>query len=222
MARYTQWPDLGEGHQIEGNILVGVKLQRPTVKDPRLIVGIILVIASIVGVSMVVERANNTTAVYQVREPIVPGAKLDEAHIEIVQVNLGAAEQHYIPASQSLADHVALATIETGELIAQSAVSPAHQTDQRPVPISVDRSLAALLAKGDYVDVWWQEEESTEPELVTSRAVIWYSPGSNTGMGASMVPVYIVVSAEQVPTILGFQQSPGVLSVLPVVGATDE
>ena len=54
----------------------GARLKKPSWKDPRLLVGILLVLASVVGVISLVGAADQTTEAYAAREPIAVGETL--------------------------------------------------------------------------------------------------------------------------------------------------
>ena len=71
----------------------GARLKRPSWKDPRLLVGILLVLASVVGVVSLVGAADQTTEAYAAREPIAVGETLTTDKLHRVKVRLGEVEQ---------------------------------------------------------------------------------------------------------------------------------
>ncbi len=54
----------------------GVRLKKPSWKDPRLLLGFLLVLASVAGVVSLVGAADQTTEVYAAKGPIAVGEKL--------------------------------------------------------------------------------------------------------------------------------------------------
>src|SRR6476661_9342250 len=74
----------------------GTRLKKPSWKDPRLLVGVLLVLASVVGVISLVGSADQTTEVLAARETIAVGQKLTPDNVSRVKVRLGDVEQHYI------------------------------------------------------------------------------------------------------------------------------
>ena len=58
------------------------RLKKPSWKDPRLLIGILLVLASVVGVISLVGAADQTAEAYAAREPIAVGETLtaDKLH----------------------------------------------------------------------------------------------------------------------------------------------
>ena len=63
--------------------------------DPRFALGLVLVVASIVGVSVVVAGSDQSIAVYAARGPLAVGDRLDRADLVETRVRLGVAGDLY-------------------------------------------------------------------------------------------------------------------------------
>ena len=82
----------------------GASLKKPSWKDPKLIVGILLVLASVVGVISLVGAADQTAEAYTAREAIAVGEKLTVDKLNRVKVRLGDLEQHYLTPATGVPD----------------------------------------------------------------------------------------------------------------------
>jgi hypothetical protein len=123
--------------------------------DPRFLLGMVLVIASIVGVSAVVAGSDRTIAVYAAKGALAVGDTLDQADLVETRVSLGTAGSLYLtPSRLPAAGVVVTRTITAGELIPAAAVG--SRTGQEVTSIVLDLSgrLSGGLSAGSVVDVW--------------------------------------------------------------------
>lgn len=159
---------------------VASRLRRPSWRDPRLMIGIVLVASSVALGSWLVSSAQVTTGVYAVRDTLVPGAAIGPDQLEVVQVRLDPAQAaRYVAADADLpGGAVALRVVTTGELLPRDVLGAAADVDVRPVPISLDTEPADGVVAGALVDLW-----SVPPQSATS--------GPSTGTGASSSPVLL-------------------------------
>jgi hypothetical protein len=159
---------------------IASRLRRPSWRDPRLMIGIVLVASSVALGSWLVSSAQVTTGVYAVRDTLVPGATVGPDQLEVVQVRLDPAQAaRYVTADADLPDGaVALRVVATGELLPRDVLGAAADVDVRPVPIGLDTEPADGVVAGALVDLW-----SVPPQASTS--------GSTTGTGASSTPVLL-------------------------------
>ncbi len=159
---------------------IASRLRRPSWRDPRLMIGIVLVASSVALGSWLVSSAQVTTGVYAVRDTLVPGAAVGPDQLEVVQVRLDPAQAaRYVTAEADLPDGaVALRVVATGELLPRDVLGAAADVDVRPVPIGLDTEPADGVVAGALVDLW-----SVPPQSSTS--------GSTTGTGASSTPVLL-------------------------------
>src|SRR5699024_6927645 len=132
-----------------------MRLRRPRWKDPRLIVGIILVVASVLMGALLVSRLAATVPVLVVRSPVVPGDVIDPDDLATVQLRLGEQEDLYVGTVEAIPEGaVATSAIQAGELLPLSAVGQASDVPLRPVVIPVDTTVAESVAPGATVELW--------------------------------------------------------------------
>ena len=137
------------------------RLRPPSWRDPRLLVGALLVLGSVVAGSQVVAAADDTVAVYAAADAIVPGDRVDAGALTVVQVRLDAASEVYLAASEPLdAEAVALRAVGPGELLPRAALGAAVDLQRRPVGVPLDGPVPGGLVKGALVDVWVSEPDA--------------------------------------------------------------
>jgi len=138
--------------------------------DPRFAIGVVLVVASIVGVYAIVQTADRTSEVYAARAPLVAGERVDSGDLVVRSVRLGPADRLYlangaIPAGGG----VVTRSVAAGELVPVSAIGSAAADDETNVVLRVRGDLAASIGPGVDVDVWsasQTEHERYEPPAV--------------------------------------------------------
>lgn len=145
--------------------------------DPRFVLGLVLVIASIVGVSAVVAGSDRTVAVYAARVPLAVGDSLDLADLVQTRVSLGTADELYLDAARLPAEGLVVTrTIAAGELIPAAAVGTHAGEAVTSIVLEVSGRLAVGLAAGSIVDVWSAAETEDggfgPPSVLVGEAAI--------------------------------------------------
>ncbi len=131
------------------------RLRRPSWRDTRLVVGLLIVLVSVAVGARVVAAADDTHPAYVASTTLVPGRALTQADLRVVRVQLGGAGGGYLrPGGPLPAGATVLRTIPAGELVPVSAVGPATAVAVRPVTVPMDEGLPAGLQVGSRVDVW--------------------------------------------------------------------
>ncbi|SJM54486.1 SAF domain-containing protein [Gulosibacter sp. 10] len=122
--------------------------------DPRLLIGSLLVVASVIGVTWVVAAANQTVAVYAAAKPIAQGDALGATELSIVEVPVSETNDLYLtPELLSAEGGTATRPIGAGELIPISAVGAAEQGVSEVV-VTVSGALSERIAPGTAVELW--------------------------------------------------------------------
>jgi len=126
-------------------------------RDPRLVVGVVIVAACVLLGARVMARADDTVAVWGASHDLTAGAVLGRSDVEPVRVRLtGASADRYLAATSVPAPGSRVAhDVAAGELLARSAVVTATGRALVEVPLSVSPDdLPASLRRGATVDVW--------------------------------------------------------------------
>lgn len=196
------------------------RLKRPSWKDPRLLVGVLLVLASVTGVISLVGSADRTTEVYAARDAIAVGETLTQDNVVRAKVRLGDTEQHYITVEGGLPEGaVAVQRIGKDQLVPRESLGTVDALDRKPVAVTVEQALPTQAVAGTRVDVWVALPDAkngySEPKLLLPNAEIAQVTTGSTALGSSRSTVLmILVSDSQMPGLLGAQANQAKISVV--------
>jgi hypothetical protein len=184
------------------------RLRKPSWKDPRLLVGLLLVLASIAGVVALVGAADRTTEVYAAREEITVGQDVGPDDLVVVKVRLGDVDPAYVSADAELPQAaVALSLVRKGELLPKSALGEADALDRKPVGLTIDEALPKGAETGARVDVWVSMPDDRngfgEPQLLLESAEIAEVSTSQSALGSSTsTQLHVLAEDDQMPSLL--------------------
>ncbi len=210
----------GEDGMVPDSSVRAARLKRPSWKDPRLLVGVLLVLVSIVGVVFLVGSADRTTEVYAARDGIAVGERLTPENVVRAKVRLGDTEQHYITVEDGLPqDVVAMQRIGKDQLVPRASLGEMDRLDRKPVALTIDQTLPAQAVAGARVDVWVAQPDAkngfSEPKLLLPGAEITEVATGSTALGSSKTTVLMVlVEDKQMPALLGAQANEAKISVV--------
>lgn len=126
---------------------------RPSWREPRFLLGLVLVLASVAGVSGLLAASDRTVQVYAARHALAAGDAVAAGDLVGVRVRLGSATAAYLTSTPS-PDAVVTRTIAAGELVPVGALGAASAQRETSVVIAVDGELPGSVAAGSSVDVW--------------------------------------------------------------------
>lgn len=201
-----------------------MRLRRPRWKDPRLIVGIVLVVASVLMGVLLVSRLAETTPVLVARSPIAPGDAIDPADLVVAEMRLGDQTDLYAGSVEAIPEGaVATRAVQEGELVPMSVIGQSEDVPLRPVMIPVDMTVAESVAPGAMVELWHtaataDEAGDAHAELLVPDAVVRrVDEGSSLGMRSMSVEV--LVPSDSVHEVLEVLSKDERLDVIGVPGA---
>ncbi|MBD7918046.1 hypothetical protein H9657_07100 [Cellulomonas sp. Sa3CUA2] len=208
------------------------RLRRPGWRDPRLLVGLALIAASVALGSWAVTTAQRTVPVYVAREVLVPGAALTSSAVVVADVRLADHVDGYLRADEPLPDAgVLLRTVGAGELVPAAAVGDAADLDVRAVPVTLSGPAPSGLVAGSRVDLWFTPEGGSAPpaggavvavtphELATALTVAELSSADGAFASGGARTVHVLVPVEDLPEVLAALAGGGTVDVVPVPGA---
>ncbi|KAB1641156.1 SAF domain-containing protein [Gulosibacter chungangensis] len=122
--------------------------------DPRLLIGSVLVIASVLGVVWVVSAAKQTVPVYVAAVAIAQGDTISEQSLSLVEVPVAGSNELYL-SPESLSDAAIITTrpIGAGEFIPLSALG-AGDDASAPVVVAISGALPENVSTGVAVELW--------------------------------------------------------------------
>jgi hypothetical protein len=196
------------------------RLKPPSWKDPRLLVGVLLVLASVVGVISLVGGADQTTEVYAAKDSIAVGEKLTTDNVVRAKVRLGDTEAHYVTVEAGLPEGlVAVQRIGKSQLVPKESLATVDSLDRKPVAVTIGEPLPPQAVAGTRVDVWVALPDArngfSEPKLLLPGAEIAQVTAASTTLGSSRSTVLMVLVADsQMPALLGAQANQAKISVV--------
>ncbi|PID52991.1 MAG: hypothetical protein CSB46_10745, partial [Micrococcales bacterium] len=127
-------------------------MRAPSWRDPRLLIGLVLVAASVVLGARVVAANSDTELYLTAVHTLTPGTTVQEADLRSVHVNLGDAAERYLPATQvPPAGSIVVQTVREGELLPTQALGSAEDVRLRPLNLPVTGGSAEGMRPGDVV-----------------------------------------------------------------------
>ena len=217
------------------------RLRRPGWKDPRLLVGIVVVALSVALGSWAVSTASRTVTVYAAGAALTPGTTGTEpVKIDLlveIEVRLGAQTDRYLLVADGLSDEaVVLRTVAAGELVPASSLGAAADLAVRAVAVPVTTGLSERIVAGAAVDVWYVPEapaptagaepgtaageEPPQPELlVEAVTVAKVDEGEGTLVVGGPTTVHLLVGVDDLPTVLAAVAGDGTIALVPVGAA---
>jgi hypothetical protein len=204
------------------------RLRRPSWRDSRLLIGVVLVLASVALGARAVAAAEGASPLYAATTTLPAGHHLVAADLRVVQVRLGGAAATYLtPAAALDPGAVVLRTVGAGELVPAAAVGAASALDRRPVAIPVAAPVPDDITVGASVDVW------SAPRLTGAAANGYgaatavvngaevYSVTSDSGsLGVTRTAsVQVLVAAAQLPLVLNALANSAKVTLVPRPGS---
>lgn len=138
-------------------------------RDPRLLFGVLLVLAATVLGGRLAAAADDTVEYWSVRSAAAPGDTPTKDDLVPTRVRLGAdVAGTYLRTDDELAapldDLVWAHAVDEGALVSRSDLVPRSTTSRVQLPLSVtDGAAPADLRRGDLVDVWVGPGPGDEP-----------------------------------------------------------
>lgn len=184
------------------------RLRRPSWRDPRLLVGLVLVLGASVLGGALAARADDTVPVLAAGATLVRGDTLSQADLQVVRVRLDELGPAYVEARTELpGDAVVLRSVPAGELVPLSAVGAAADLDSRPVALPWQGPPPEGLVRGAAVDLWVAPREGTsdfgDPQLLVDAAEVYAVVEGSGGLGSSGgTQVQVMLEPEGVQQLL--------------------
>lgn len=138
------------------------RLRRPSWRDTRLLVGLVIVLASVALGARVVAALDDSVPVLAAARTLPAGTVLATQDLRVVRVRLAEAAPAYVSAAgPPAAGSVLLRSVSQGELLPAAAVGPPQSLTLRPVAVPVTAPLPEGLRVGAAVDVWSSARDTT-------------------------------------------------------------
>jgi len=189
--------------------------------DPRLAIGLLLVVASVAGVVAIVSAADTSVQVYAARDPLAPGDRITSDDLEARSVRLDAAGTLYLePGDVPGTGFVVTRSVAEGELVPASAVGSVDGLRLTSVVLTLSSPLAASVQPGSVVDIWAAEEVENghfgPPTVIVPGATVVRLVESDSIVAADQATgIEVLVPKSKIARVLEALANDDAISVVP-------
>ena len=192
--------------------------------DIRLVIGFVLVVASVVGVYGLVAATDRTTAVYAASRPLVAGHLVQERDLEVVHVRLAGSSAMYVDEGDLRNGAVLLRSVAAGELIPIAAIGSAKDITSTTLVLTLASQLPADSKQGSIMDMWTapqlgQNSYGPPTVLVPQAHIARIVESTGIGSASQGVDVEVIIPRSKVALVLQAQANGDVISLVPTTGA---
>lgn len=188
--------------------------------DARLLIGLGLVIASVVGVVGVVGALDTRTTVYAAASTLSPGDRIERADLVAREVALDGAAGLYV--SELPGDGlVVVQPVREGELVPRTAVGEASSVASTALVLELAGAPSSAVEPGAVVDVWASPADAEgrgfgAPIVLVSDAVVVRVVTDDGVLAPSSAgAVEVLVPRARVARVLQSQAMGDALAVVP-------
>lgn len=198
------------------------RIRTPGWRDPRLIVGIILVVLSVTGVVALIQSMDARQGYWAASVDIVPGVKTSAEDFHIVQASMSeSADRYWIADDQLPPNFVVSSTIRQGEMLPVQDVAESDPDGRQQVGVRVSQDMPAAVSIGSRADAWVALvsadgrgfEEPTK--LIGNAEVVGMEENSSAFATADTTTVYLMLSEDALPSVLDAQANGAQISLVP-------
>jgi len=201
---------------------VAGRLKRPSWRDPRLLIGLLLIAISVIAVTSLVRSADQTAPYYTANDVLTPGTVLKESDLLIAHVRV--AEGVYAKADvEPPWGSVVTRIVGAGELVPADAVSSVADVEVRAVAVVTSTPLARGIETGSIVDVWLTAEALAGPastQVASGLVVDQVERDEGAFAVGSTETVYVLVPVDAMSQFLGAIATDGDVSIVGQAGAS--
>ena len=140
--------------------------------DSRLVIGTLVIVASVSAAYFVVSSADRTSNLYVTTTTVFAGTALTENNVALVPANLASVSDSYVAEGELVPGSIATRTIGPGEFIAHGAVGQSALVTSTRLVVDVNSGIPADTPPGTAVDVWATQVDPYGNEPSSSSIVV--------------------------------------------------
>ena len=190
--------------------------------DPRLLIGILVIVASVIGAVSLVMALDRTATAWAAPHDLIAGDVIRLGDLQPRPVRLDLVEGAYLIGDLDAdAQLVVLRTVGGGELVPLGAVGDVAAIETAVIVVPVAGALASGLTAGSSADVWSASPDGASgfaPPIVLVPAAVVGRVVEDAGIVAGgTVSVEIVVPRDRVARVLEALADGAVISLVPAL-----
>jgi hypothetical protein len=202
------------------------RLQRPSWRDSRLVVGILLVVVAASLGAKAVASADDRVPVWVAATDLVAGDRVEAGSFARADVGLADGMDLYLgAASPPPVGSLVVRDLRAGEIVPSSALGAPDAVQVQRVTVRSDSLEAAGLTRGSRVDVFVTPKPrdgsaaGTTTKLLRSVAVAAVVTGGSGFGSTATSSVQVYVPSEKVQAVVEAVDSDAKITLVPAVGA---
>lgn len=196
--------------------------RRRTFVDPRLLIGLGLVVVSVAGMTGLLAAVDSRVTVLAAASSLVPGERVGPADLIERSVSLDGADELYLRVGD-LPDEglVAVQAVQRGELVPRSAVADAEAQRSTTLVIASATPVGSGVQPGARVELWVSPVDpdaggfGAASVLVQEAIVVRVLDDEGLMSGASRDAVEVRVPRSRIARILQAQADGDLIAVVP-------
>lgn len=191
------------------------RVKRPSWRDPRLLVGLVLIALAVAAVVVVIDRADVTQPFVAAAHDLPPGTVIADSDLVVVHVKVGG--DAYVSQASDAVGAVVSRTVGAGELLPAAALVAADAYGARTIPVKTSLPLAEAVERGTVVDLWVTVDADTGPQstLVGEALAVVDVKREGAGLaGGTSQTVYVAVPTGEVARVLAAVATDGEIAVV--------
>lgn len=166
------------------------RVRTPRWFDLRLVTGILLILASVIGGAIVVGASNHRQARWAVTRDLAAGTVLAPSDLRSVRVQLGSADRSYLSVTEAVVGRAVNERVPAGSLLTRSALGPPPAGVSVTIPLRPDNG--PKIGRGDRITVWLSTKTCQGQVLVSGVPVQSVTQSGDASFGSDGGSVLIV------------------------------
>ena len=166
------------------------RVRPPSWLDLRLVAGVILVLASVVGGAFVFAAADHRQPRWSVTRDLAAGTVLTSDDLRPIRVQLGDADDRYVPISEAVAGRALQAGLQAGQLLPRAVLTVPAGGVAVTIPLRPDNGPA--IERGNRITVWLSTKTCQGQVLLSGVPVQTVSRSADASLGSDTGSVLVV------------------------------
>lgn len=194
--------------------------KKKVVTDPKFIVGILLILASLTLTTLIVNQARAGKEYYELTSDIAQGQPLTRSNLK--QVTARVDSDVYLPIKDFTETMFATRALSKGELLTKNSVTSETNQHRRQVVVTVIPRTPTAVKIGSTVELWVVPDENgakgnlTEAKLLTAEAIVYTLPEvQNRVIAERRQPIELSIPETQLANILEYANNQYQLVIVP-------
>lgn len=191
------------------------RVRRPSWRDPRLLVGLVLIALAVAAVVIAIDRADVTQPFVAAARDLAPGTVVAASDLVVVHVKVGG--DAYVADAEDAIGTVVSRAVGEGELLPAAALVDADAYGARTIPVKTSLPLAEAVERGAVVDLWVTVDHDAGPQstLVGEALAVVDVKREGGGLaGSGAQTVYVAVPTDDVARVLEAVSTDGEIAVV--------